>query len=181
MVVKLKNNIILKIGIIGALFSVVLVSGCTSYSTNETKTFSDGVMSFDYPGFFNTETQEINNSKIQRVAYFVSGDLFNKQYINVFKNKTDISHVELRDETVSKNKNSSTSEVLSTSTETNPNGVVVETIRMTIVYKENNEKTRHNLMYFKIKDTVYGIGVYGPYSNREKITSTANIIFQSIK
>ena len=108
-------------------------------------------MSFDYPGFFNTETQEINNSKIQRVAYFVSGDLFNKQYINVFKNKTDISPVELRDETVSKNKNSSTSEVLSTSTETNPNGVVVETIRMTIVYKENNEKTRHNLMYFKIK------------------------------
>ncbi len=33
-------------------FSVVLVSGCTSYSTNETKTFSDGLMSFDYPGFF---------------------------------------------------------------------------------------------------------------------------------
>jgi len=139
-------------------------------------------MSFSYPEFFNTHSEEINNSKMQKVAYFISDNLiFNKQCIMVVKNKTDISPVELRDETVSKNKNSSTSEVLSTSTETNPNGVVVETIRMTIVYKENNEKTRHNLMYFKIKDTVYGIGVYGPYSNREKITSTANIIFQSIK
>ncbi len=160
---------------------VILASGCISSFNTGTRTFSDGVMSFDYPGIFNTETQEINNSKIQRVAYFVSGDLFNKQYINVFKNKTDISPVELRDETVSKNRNLSTSEVLSSTTETNPNGIVVETIRMTIVYNENGEKTSHNVFYFKINDTVYGIGVYGPYSNREKITSTANIIFQSIK
>jgi hypothetical protein len=167
-------------GIIGTLILIIFASGCINSFTTETKTLSEGIMSFSYPGFFNAHSDEINNSKMQKVAYFVSGDLFNEQYIIVVKNKTEISPTELRDETISKNENSSTSEVLSTSTETNPNGVVVETIRMTILYTGNNEKTRHNLMYFKLNDTVYGIAVYGPYSNRGQITNTSNIIFQSI-
>ncbi|MFU2192204.1 MAG: hypothetical protein ACOX08_03345 [Methanobacterium sp.] len=177
----MKTTKSLKMISIGVLIFGVLVSGCINSPLTEKKTFSDGLMSFDYPGVFNTENQEINNSKIQRVAYFVSSDLFNKQYINVVKNKTAISPTELRDETLSINRNSSTSEVLSSTTETNPNGIVVETIRMTIVYKENGEKTSHNVFYFEINDTVYVIGVYGPYSNKQQITTTANIIFQSIK
>ena len=184
MVVKLKNNIILTIGIIGALFSVVLVSGCTSYSTNETKTFSDGVMSFNYPADFdNATTSDMNSTKMQEVSFFkkdsLIDSLFNKQYISVATNKTEVLGTEARDGTVSKVKNASTGQLLSSTTEINPNGVVVE--KISFVEEEFGKKAWHCMMYFKIKDTVYGIAVYGPYSNREKITSTANIIFQSIK
>ena len=94
-------------------------------------------MSFEYPGFLSTQPDEINSSKMEKVAYFESGDIFNKQCIIVSKNKTDITPAELRDETVSINNNSSTSKVLSTTTATNPNSVVVETLMMTIVLKEN--------------------------------------------
>ncbi|MBI4813377.1 MAG: hypothetical protein HY802_03340, partial [Methanobacterium sp.] len=149
----MENNT-LKMVIVGILVLTILASGCIS-SYAGTKTNSDGVMSFDYPGFFNKHPNEINNSKMQEVAYLVSSDTYNPQYIIVTKNKTDISSSGLRDETVSKNNNSSTSEVLSTATVTNHNNVVVETIRMTIVLKENGEKTSHNLMYFKINNTVY--------------------------
>lgn len=138
-------------------------------------------MSFEYPGFLSTQPDEINSSKMEKVAYFESGDIFNKQCIIVSKNKTDITPAELRDETVSINNNSSTSKVLSTTTATNPNSVVVETLMMTIVLKENGEKTRLDLMYFKINTTVYIIAVYRPYSNAQQITTTANIIVQSIK
>lgn len=172
---------ILRIGIIGTLVLIVLASGCISSFTKETKTFSDGVMSFEYPGFLSTQPDEINSSKMQKVAYFESSDIFNKQYIIVTKNKTNISPTELKNETISINNNPSTSKVLSTTTATNPNGVVVETLMMTIVLKENGEKTRHDLMYFKINATVYIIAVYGPYSNAQQITNTANIIVQSIK
>ncbi len=144
-----------------------------------TKSFSDGVISFDYPGFFAPHSFEMNKSQMQEVSFFVSIDPFNEQYILVTKNKTEISPTELRDETVSKNQNSSTSQVLSTATVTNHNGIITETIRMTI--SVNGTTSRQNLMYFKVKDTVYAIAVYGPYSNRDRITDTSNAIFQSLK
>jgi hypothetical protein len=183
-VVKLKNNTILKIGIIGILIFVILASGCISSFNTGTRTFSDGVMSFNYPADFdNATTSDINSTKMQEVSFFkkdsLFGSLFNKQYIYVARNKTGLSSAEARDGTVSKVKNVSTGQLLFSTTETNPNGVVVE--KISFVEEEFGKKAWHCMMYFKIKDTVYGIVVYGPYSNREKITSTANIIFQSIK
>jgi|GEM_PF-721565 hypothetical protein len=184
MVFKLKNNIILKIGIIGTFVLIVLASGCICFSTNEIKTFNDGVMSFNYPADFdNATTSDINSTKMQEVSFFkkdsLFGSLFNKQYIYVARNKTGVSSAEARDGTVSKVKNVSTGQLLFSTTETNPNGVVVE--KISFVEEEFGKKAWHCMMYFKIKDTVYGIAVFGPYSNREKIISTANIIFQSIK
>jgi len=169
----------MNIGIVGITICIVLLFVCMSSFTVGTKTFSDGVISFDYPGFFAPHSFEMNKSQMQEVSFFASIDPFNEQYILVTKNKTEISPIELRDETVSKNQNSSTIQVLSTATVTNPNGIIVETIRMTI--SVNGTTSRHNLMYFKVNDTVYGIAVYGPYSNRERITDTSNAIFQSLK
>ena len=51
----MKNNNVINLGIIGILLLIVFASGCISSSTNETKTFSDGVMSFNYPGYFNSQ------------------------------------------------------------------------------------------------------------------------------
>jgi len=172
----LKNSKILKVGI---AICIVLLFVCMSSFTEGTKTFSDGVISFDYPGFFAPHSFEMNKSQMQKVSFFASIDPFNEQSILVTKNKIEISPIELRDETVSKNQNSSTSQVLSTATVTNSNGIIVETIRMTI--SVNGTTSRHNLMYFKVNDTVYGIAVYGPYSNRDRITDTSNAIFQSLE
>lgn len=175
----LKNSKILKIGIVGIAICIVLLFVCINSFTVGTKTFSDGALSFDYPGFFAPHSFEMNKSQMQEVSFFASVDLFNEQYILVTKNKTEISPTELKDGTVSKNQNSSTSQVLSTATVTNPNDIIVETIRMTI--SVNGTTSKHNLMYFKINNTVYGIAVYGPYSNRDRITDTSNAIFQSLK
>jgi len=175
----LKNSKILKIGIVGIAICIVLLFVCMSSFTAGTKTFSDGVISLDYPGFFAPHSYEMNKSQMQEVGFFTSIDPVNEQYILITKNKTEISPSELRDETVSKNQNSSISRVLSTATVTNPNGIITETIKMTS--NVNGTTSRHNLMYFKVKDTVYGIAVYGPYSNRDRITDTSNTIFQSLK
>lgn len=173
------KNSKLKIGIMGIVIFIVLLILCIGSFTNSTKTFSDGVISFDYPGFFVPHSFEMNKSQMQEVSFFASIDPFNEQYILVTKNKTEISPTELRDETVFKNQNSSTSQVLSTATVTNHNGIITETIRMTI--SVNGTTSRQNLMYFKVNDTVYGIAAYGPYSNRDRITDTSNALFQSLK
>ena len=68
--------------------------------------------------------------------------------------------------------------MLSVTTETNPNGIVVE--RYTYVNKEFPSET-YNIMFFKIGKDVYGIGVEGPELFKQQITDTANIIFQSLK
>jgi hypothetical protein len=125
-VVKLKNNIILKIGIVGTLVSIVLVSGCTSSSTNETKTFSDGDMSFNYLADFYNVTfsgNEIDSSTMRLIGMLENKDGFT---IYVCKNKTKTSLTETREGTISSVKNSLTGKVLPPTTETNPNGVIVE-------------------------------------------------------
>lgn len=178
--VLLKNNNVINLGIIGILLLIVFASGCISSSTNETKTFSDGVMSFNYPGYFNsTETAETNSSSFQIIASLESRNMLNIQFIDVIKNKTDVTVTEARDKSISKVKNDSSSiEILSVTTETNPNNIVVE--RYSYVNKGIISET-YNIMYFKINDDVYGIGVQGPDLFKEKIQNTANIIFQSIK
>jgi hypothetical protein len=67
---------------------------------------------------------------------------------------------------------------LSITTETNSNGIVID--KVIFLDEKYGDQTINNLMYFKINDTVYGLGVYGPYSNKQ-VTNTANIVFQSIK
>lgn len=152
---------------------------CICSSMAENKTFYDGAMSFNYPGYFNTHSIELNSSQMQAVTYFTSDNLFNKQYIDLSKNKTTITSDELKDSGVSSIKNLSTAKILSITTETNSNGIVID--KVIFLDEKYGDQTIHNLMYFKINDTVYGLGVYGPYSNRDRITDTSNAIFQSLK
>jgi len=176
----LKNNYILKIGIIGTLVSIILTSGCTSSSTNETKTFSDGVMSFNYPADFYNITysgNEIDSSTMRLI-----GLLENKEGLTIYvcKNKTRTSLAETKEGTVSSVKNSLTGKVVYTATETNPNGVVVEKIS----YTERGFliiKGRYDSMYFQSNGDVYAIMVYGLDLDKQKLASIGDIIFQSIK
>ena len=179
-VVNLKKSNILKIGITGVLVSIIFTSGCTSSSTNETKTFSDGVMSFNYPADFYNDTKEGNetNSDLMQIISKLKNNY--EFRIWVITNKTRISPTEARNIVVSKLENDNSYKILSTTTETNPNGVIVEKI----IYTEDyifGFKKRFDNMYFKINDVVYGISVYGLDSDEEEMRNIDNIIFQSIK
>ena len=68
---------------------------------------------------------------------------------------------------------------MSISTETNPNGVVVE--KIAVFEEESGKKAWHQMMDFKINNTVYSIQVFGSASNEKQLLKTADIIFNSIK
>lgn len=180
---NLKNNDILKVGMVLALFFIILTSGCISFPKNEIKTFSDGVMSFNYPGDFYNLKYYMNNdssSPLQAVGQLQNSDRRSMQLIRIGKNKSATSPTEVRDMGVSKLKNNSSCELLSTTTETNPNGIVVE--KITYTQEDASFGTvRYNDMIFKVNGAVYGISAYGLDSNKQQITKTASIIFQSIK
>ncbi|BDZ67928.1 hypothetical protein [Methanobacterium ferruginis] len=176
----MKNNTILKIGIMGILVSIIPTSGCTSSSTNETKTFSDGDMSFEYPvDFYDVDYSgnEIDSSTMRLICMFENKNGF---AMRVFKNKTRTSPTEAKDVAVSKIENLSNYKVLSTTTETNSNGVAVEKIS----YSESKFlifNWRHDNMYFQRNDDVYVITVSAIVLDKQKLADINNIIFQSIK
>jgi len=170
-----KNKILLKIGLI-VLILIILAYAYSSLTEN--KKFTDSVISFDYPCFYIPQHGESSGSTMQKVAYFTSGDPFNSQNILVTKNKTAISASKLRDDAILTSQNRSDCKILSKSTVTNPNGIILETIVITVVVK--GKPSINYLMSFKINDTVYAIGVYGPESNGKRISNTANIISKSL-
>ena len=182
---NLNKSNILKIGIVGTIILIVMVSGCTSSSSTETKTFSDGVMSFNYPADFDNETtsgNDTNSSSPVQVISKLKKPAPNIHYISVEKNISAISLTEAKDGIDSVVKNSSTYKFLSSTTETNPNGVVIEKTSYTDEFLLGT-KIRYNDMYFKINDNLYRITVYGPDigTHAQSIENTTNIIFQSIK
>lgn len=173
----MKNNL-LKIGVLGILVLTVLISGCTSSST--LKTFSDGVMSFNYPGDFRNYTNEINfsSSATQRICK-LNRYVF---VIYVLKNRNWTSPPEVISKIASGVKDKSDAEALFITTETNPNGVAVERI----TYIQDSKlgpilKIVYHDMYFQVDGIVYAISVNGPELFKQQVTDIANFIFQSIK
>lgn len=166
------------------LVLIVLASGCID-STNETKTFSDGVMSFNYPADFDNVTYSVYNnssSSMQLIGKLENTVPLRVQDIFVAKNISAISPTEARDRVVSAVKNTSKAEVVSITSEINQNGVVVEKIIHT---EEVNLgiRARYSEMFFKINDSVYRIMIYGDDTEDKQnaINNTTNIILQSIK
>ncbi|MFA0834490.1 MAG: hypothetical protein ACC609_10850 [Methanobacterium formicicum] len=94
------------------------------------------------------------------------------------KNKTAITASKLRYDAVLTSQNRSDWKILSKSTVTNPNGITLETIVITVVVK--GKPSISYLMSFKINDTIYTIGVYGPESNGKRISKTSNSISKSL-
>lgn len=180
----MKNSYILKIGLIGILVLIISASGCINNSSS-TKTYSDGVMSFNYPSNFIDITKEYNsdrpeNQSMPMIAMLGNANPFNIQFIMVSKNKTEVTPAEFKDVAISKTKNKFQSQILSINTETNLNGIIIERFTYKLYDSETNRTGLYNDMYFKINDYLYAISVYGPDSNQQQLTNTTNVIFQSI-
>lgn len=182
--ITLKRSNIMGMGIVGTLVLIILASGCISSPTTDTKTFSDGAMSFNYPDNFVDITEQGNSnsssSSWQDMVKLGNNNLLNMQVILVAKNTGETLPAEIRDNGVLKVKKQPRGEVLSTTTETNTYGILVEKS----TYKQEDSvfgRVVYNDMFFKINGVVYAISVYGPDSNKQQIMETANIVFQSIK
>jgi hypothetical protein len=182
---NLNKSNIMRIGIVGTLVLIILASGCISSPTTDTKTFSDGAMSFNYPSDFDNGTYSADDTDLSSPMKKISQlnkTVPNIHYIFVEKNISRISPIEARDGLISVVKNSSAYQLVSNTTETNQNGVVIEKTSYTTEYILGS-KIRYNDLYFKINDNVYRITVYGSDigTHAQSIESTTNIIFQSIK
>jgi hypothetical protein len=175
----LKNGSSLIFGFLGIMILVVVASG---YDNSTPLTFSDGVINFNYPNDFENSnspmdiTSEITNLKA--IAYMADS---NNIAITLGKNPQATSAAEARDTTIVRVNKISTGKVLSKTTETNPNGVVVEKSISNLQDPTTNKVIRHVNMFFKSNGVVYGITVYGNDSKNQQITETADTIFNSLK
>ncbi len=167
-------------GLVGIIILTVLASGCISESTNGTKTFNDGNMSFNYPASFNyTQPENENGTTLDEIANFENPQLFNLQLIEVVKDtNTDLSSAEARNKSISIAKRYNKTDIISISNDTNSNGILIE--KYTCLSKDIIT-SRFNVMFFKINNDIYGIRVGGLNFNEKELDKTTDIIFQSIK
>ena len=160
-----------------------------NYSTNlnQSNLFSDGSISFNYPGNLK------NSSAPEQI---ISGDvswvdviyLHNSvTSIGVQKNPSLDENIEvIRRDSDESIKNSpgqvSTGEVLSQTTETNPNGVKIAKSITTLKDPDNNQILKYIDFYFKDnRGVVYSITIYGYESTYKETQKVSEIIFNSLK
>jgi hypothetical protein len=173
--------------ILGILSLVVYSSGCASTPSpaNVTvpmvQTLSDGVMSFNYPPGFEVRTQRANITSEatgwQDLAYLANQDQLG---IDVRKNLQASSAVIVREGTEQAVLEASGT-ILSSRSEINPQGVVVEksTSQQTDPY--TNQLLKYYDLFFIASGAVYHISVYGEVSRDSQLQYTADMIFNSLK
>jgi hypothetical protein len=186
---NLKNSSFFIFGILGILLLVVFASGCTSLtpqtSSNGTiptlQTFADGTISFNYPIGFEIQTERANitteGTGWQDLAY-----LANKDYIGIVvkKNPEESSAAIVRDGTEQGVREAS-GQILSTTTETNSNGIVVEKSISQQTDPYTNTVIRYYDMFFSVNGVVYHISVYGDVPMNQQTKETADMIFCSLR
>jgi hypothetical protein len=175
------------IGLIAILCLVVAVSGCTNNAndsngtTSTFQTFSDGIISFNYPIGFEIRTKP-ENITAEGAGWHDLAYLANKDYadIDIRKNSEENSAAVVRDGTEKAVKDAS-GQILSTTTETNPNGVVVEKSISQQTDPYTNTLVRYYDMFFSANNTVYYISVYGDIPENQQIKDTTDLIFNTLK
>lgn len=178
---KDKKLSLLGMGII--ILAIVVISGCTSTSIGKS-TYTTNGMTFNYPNdFINTTSPPafINStSGWTQIGFLASQNVYITIGHNPNSNKSTTSSGELlTSEKVVRQNNGN---VLSTTNQTNPNGVVVYGESETFNEPHTNNKLRYYEMYFTAKNgEVYEIVVYGLDSDNSQISNVKNIIFNSLK
>jgi hypothetical protein len=173
--------------VITGIILVIFLSGCTNptQSYNNTgpavQTFSDGVVSFNYPTGFEVRSERANITSEgggwQDLTFLANTDYIG---IDVKKNQEAISALIVREGTEQAVLEASGT-ILSNSSEINPNGVVVE--KSTSQQKDpyTNLVLRYYDLFFSVNGVVYHISVYGEVAQDQGIQYTADMIFNSLK
>ncbi len=174
------NKKLWAMGVIGVLILLVAISGCTNSSqnlTSQNRTFSDGSVSFYYPADMINYTSNIGlvNGWVNVVSL-----INNNTKIDFSKNPNSTNPRRARD-AVSAAVKQNSGRVLSSTDETNPNGVAV--FRITTDLYDPNAKTmvRDYQMIFKGNGILYGFDIYGINITDSQIHETSDRVFNSIK
>jgi len=166
-------------GFLGILILFVVASGSASSTLLK---FSDGIISFNYPSDFQNITFSGNITS-------ESSNLIDKTHmanrdniaIVIGKNLQANSAANARDATLVSFNKISTDKVFSTTTETNPNSIVVEKSITQLIDPNTNTVLKCIDMFFTANGVVYHISVYGDDSKNQQIIETADTIFNSLK
>lgn len=164
------------IGLVGILVLVVAMSGCTNY---ELLTYSDGVISFDYPDTFKNapSPENITNGSTdwEEIAYLKND---NDVRIQVAKNPKIWSNYEAK--TANEQSIKETGEVIESTDDINDNAVYMDILVYTFDDPDGRGKILYYEMYFSGNKTVYIVTVYGLESKRDEIYAVADTISDSI-
>jgi hypothetical protein len=172
---------------IGILITVVILGGCTTTPTpsNYTsspavQTFSDGVISFNYPAGFEVITTRANITSEgigwQDLTYLENN---NDIIINVRKNPQESSAVIIREGTEEAVVEAS-GVILSSASLINPQGVVVEKSISQQTDPYTKQVLRYYDLFFSVNGVVYHISVYGEVAKDQHIQYTSDMIFNSL-
>jgi hypothetical protein len=174
------------LSILGILILMVLSAGCTTsppsnYTAPSVQTFSDGTISFNYPAGFEVRTPRANitseGTGWQDLTFLANPDQVG---IDVRKNPQASSAVNVREGTELAVVEASGT-ILSTSSEINPQGMVVEKSSSQQVDPYTNQMMRYYDLFFEVNGLVYHISVYGEVAKDPQIQYTADMIFNSLK
>ena len=171
------NNNYWILAILGLMIVIVAVSGCANHS--EAANFTDGSVSFSYPGDMTntTSTGNLSGSNWVNIAYIAKSDV----YIYVNKNPTINDPATPRD-VINADVKANSGQVLSTTDEVNPNGIEVSRNMVTITDPSTKILLIYHNFFFKNKSgEVYQITVYGSDSKNSEIRETATQVFNSLK
>lgn len=168
--------------LISILVLVIAASGCTSTSSSN-KTYSDGVISFSYPSDFENSTIPgditSGSSNWETLSYMVNGADIS---MSVDKNPQAESPTSSRDDTESGVLEVSSGKISSTTTETNPNDVVVERSTNSLEDPDTGDVLVYYDMFFRASNgDVYSVSVWGVESKNQDISNIADIVFNSIE
>lgn len=175
------------LAILGILILIVLIAGCTTtvppsnYTAPSVQTLSDGAISFNYPAGFEVRTQRANitseGTGWQDLTFLANQDQVG---IDVRKNPKASSAVIVREGTEQAVVEASGT-ILSTSSEINPQGMVVEKSSSQQVDPYTNQLMRYYDLFFAVNGLVYHVSVYGEVAKDPIIQYTADMIFNSLK
>lgn len=154
-----------------------------STTTVSGQTYDDGVISFNYPdGFKNSTMPDFITSGDPSWTHLDYMANSNGISIRVDRNTQDVSPTASRDATENGVEEVSTGKVLSTTTETNPNDVVVARSTNSLEDPSTGGTLQYYDMFFKASNgDVYYISVWGDQSKKQEIKNTAQTIFKTIK
>lgn len=163
------------------------IAGCVSNTQEHTsvsiQSYTDGSINFNYTGDMQSHAAPgdiISGSKNWNdVILLADNDVIIRVQKSLALKDYDITYIrDINSDQIKQNGGS----LLSTTLETNPNGVEVAKSINTITDPNTNSLLRYYKMYFKDNHgTIYSIDVYGYSNKQDQIKSAVETVFNSIK